>query len=208
MIFDYGNVLCRPQLPAEVDAMAEILGMPRDRFEEIYWRYRLAYDEGKLDPFEYWKYFGSVTAAQVEQLNRIDGASWTHPDPVMPGWAQQLREAGFQTALLSNMPFVVRDRVLACDWLPVFDQRTFSCELRISKPSPGIYRHCLRDLGIAPQDALFLDDRAANVKGGEALGLRSILFTSASALATQLSGRFDMPLPGIATLKAGDEKNE
>lgn len=49
VIFDYGNVLCQPQHSAEVAAMAAIVQLPRDRFEQIYWHYRLAYDEGKLD---------------------------------------------------------------------------------------------------------------------------------------------------------------
>jgi putative hydrolase of the HAD superfamily len=207
VIFDYGNVLCRPQASADVAAMAAVLRLPRNRFEEIYWRHRLAYDEGKLDPFEYWKYFGSVTPTQIEQLNRLDGASWLRPDPLMPGWARQLRVAGFQTALLSNMPFTVRDAVLACDWLPEFDQRTFSCELRISKPSPEIYEHCLRGLGVAAKDALFLDDRPSNVQGAVAVGMHSILFTSAAEFTAQLA-RFDIPTPGAATLETGDEKDQ
>jgi putative hydrolase of the HAD superfamily len=207
IVFDYGNVLCQPQHSAEIEAMAAILHLPRDRFEEIYWRYRLAYDEGKLDPAEYWRNFGQVTAAQIDQLNRLDSRSWTYPDPVMPDWAWQLRETRFRIALLSNMPFTVRDAVLACDWLPEFDQRTFSCELRISKPSPEIYKHCLRGLDVAAEDALFLDDRPDNVRGADAVGIHGILFTSASDLATQLEGRFDIPPPVIATLEEDDEKD-
>lgn len=203
VIFDYGNVLCRPQPPDSVAAMAAVLDLPRDRFVEIYWRHRLAYDEGKLDPLEYWKYFGSVTPAQIEQLNRLDGASWTHPEAVMPDWARQLQQTGLRIALLSNMPFTVRDAVLACEWLPDFDQRTFSCELRISKPSPEIYEHCLRGLGVPAKEALFLDDRPENIRGGEAIGMHGIVFRSAGDLASQLAGRFDIPPPGAATLEKG-----
>jgi putative hydrolase of the HAD superfamily len=188
--------------------MAAVLRLPRDRFEEIYWRHRLAYDEGRLDPFEYWTDFGSVTPKQIEQLNRLDVASWTHADAVMPGWAGQLRAAGFQIALLSNMPFTVRDAVLNCEWLPEFDQRTFSCELRISKPSPEIYEHCLRGLGVAAKEALFLDDRPSNVRGAEAVGMHSILFTSAAELGAELVNRFDILPPGAATLETGDEKDQ
>jgi putative hydrolase of the HAD superfamily len=208
IIFDYGNVLCRPQAPDDVAAMAAVLRLPRDRFEEIYWRHRLAYDEGKLDPAEYWKYFGSVTPEQIEQLNRLDVASWTHADAVMLGWAGQLRVAGFRTALLSNMPFTVRDAVLACEWLPEFDQWTFSCELRISKPSPEIYEHCLRGLAVAAKDALFLDDRPSNVQGAEAVGMHSILFTSAAELTAELANRFDILPPSVATLETGDDKDQ
>jgi len=187
--------------------MAAVLRLPRDRFEDIYWRHRLAYDEGKLDAAEYWNYFGFVTPERIEQLNRLDGASWMQADKVMTEWAGQLRVAGFRTALLSNMSFTVRDAVLASEWLPEFDQRTFSCELRISKPSPEIYEHCLRGLGVAAKDALFLDDRLSNVQGAEAVGMYGLLFTSASDLATLLADRFTLPVPGIATLKTGDEKD-
>jgi putative hydrolase of the HAD superfamily len=188
-------VLCQPQQPGEITAMAAILGLPRDRFEDIYWRHRLSYDEGKLDPQEYWNHFGPVTRAQIEQLNRLDGLSWTHPSAVMPVWARQLREAGFRIALLTNMPFTVRDAVRCCDWIPKFDQWTFSCELRISKPSPEIYEHCLRGLGVAAETALFLDDRPPNVQGAETIGMRGIVFTSAPELATELAERFDIPAP-------------
>ena len=207
VIFDYGNVLCRPQPVAEVAAMASMLNLPRDQFEQIYWRHRLAYDEGRLDRFEYWHNFGSVTAAQIEELDRLDGRSWTHPDAVIPEWARQLSKAGFRIALLSNMPFTVRDAVLGCGWLPEFEQRTFSCELRISKPAPEIYRHCLTELDVAARDALFLDDRTANVEGAKEVGMEGIIFTSADALAAEL-GRFDIPPPVNLKKDGRNEKNQ
>jgi len=208
VVLDYGNVLCQPQNQAEIAAMAAILHLKREPFEEIYWRHRLPYDEGKLDPAEYWNNFGPVTPVQIEELNRLDGLSWTHPDAVMPDWARQLQKAGFRIALLSNMPFTVRDAVLRCDWLPEFDQRTFSCELRISKPAPEIYQHCLQGLDLAARDALFLDDRPDNVRGAEATGMQGLVFTSSRDLAAELAGRFDIPLPGVATLKKVDEKDK
>jgi putative hydrolase of the HAD superfamily len=201
-------VLCQPQNKAEITAMAAIFNLKREPFEEIYWRHRLIYDEGKLDTDQYWSEFGRISPEQVERLNRLDGLSWTHPDAVMPDWAGQLKKAGFRIALLSNMPFTVRDAVLACDWLPEFDQRTFSCELRISKPSREIYQHCLEGLNVAGEDTLFLDDRPDNVRGAKAVGMPGIVFTSARDLAAELAGRFDIPLPGIATLEMVDEKNE
>jgi hypothetical protein len=38
--------------------------------------------------------------------------------------------------------------------------------------------------------------------------MHGLVFTSASALAAQLAGRFDISPPGIATLKEADEKDE
>jgi putative hydrolase of the HAD superfamily len=207
VIFDYGNVLCRPQQPADIVAMAAILNLSRELFERIYWRYRLEYDEAKLSPVDYWSQFGRVTAAEIEQLNRLDGISWTHPSAVMPAWARQLQAAGFRIGLLSNMPFTIRDAVLACDWLPEFDHRTFSCELGISKPSAEIYFQCLTGLGVEPGDALFLDDRPPNVRGAEQVGMHGIVYTTAEDLAAELEQRFDIPAPGVVTVERVDEED-
>ena len=188
--------------------MAAILNLPRSRFEAIYWRSRLEYDEAKLDPIEYWGQFGPTSPAQIEQLNRLDAASWMHPAAIVPAWAGQLREAGYRIALLSNMPFTVRAAVLHCDWLPEFDQRTFSCELGISKPAAEIYEHCLGGLDVAAEEALFLDDRPANVEGAKALGMPAILFTAAEAVLPEVAGSFDIPQPRIAGVPTTHAENE
>ncbi len=209
IIFDYGNVLSRPQGEPEVHAMAALLELPLDRFRELYWRYRLAYDQALFEPLEYWrKVAPNVTAEQLEELNLLDARSWAYADPVMPKWAAHARAAGFKTALLSNMPVPVRDYTRTCDWLPVFDQLTYSCDLRITKPSPEIYRHCLEGLGAAAGDALLLDDRPENVRGAEAIGMHGLLFTTPPEAARLLRERFELPGELIATLERADEENQ
>ena len=54
IIFDYGNVLCEPQPREDVDAMAVELDIPSDKFVDLYWRDRVAYDCADLDAMEYW----------------------------------------------------------------------------------------------------------------------------------------------------------
>src|SRR5271156_5150771 len=161
IIFDYGNVLSQSQPRGDIERMAAILDLATESFQERYWEFRLAYDEASRDPAAYWNAVATraVSDSQLEDLFEIDGASWSHPAPAVPEWAGRLHQAGFQTALLSNMPVPVRDYTQACAWLPTFDHRTFSCDLGISNPSPGISQHSLDGLGVAPDQALFLDDR-------------------------------------------------
>ena len=203
IIFDYGNVLCQPQAPAAREAMATILNMSIAHFEESYWRYRLAFDEAALDPPMYWNSVAqrALTPAEIAQLTEIDSQSWAHPDPVMLNWAHQLRAAGLRTAILSNMPLPVRQHLDSVDWLPEFDQRTFSCDVRLAKPGREIYELCLNGLGVKPSTALFLDDRAENTRAAETLGIHSILFTTPADLAAALHSRFDTPVSLIATVK-------
>ena len=46
---------------------------------------------------------------KIQALIEIDSRSWSHPAPVVPQWARDLRAAGLRTAILSNMPVTVRD---------------------------------------------------------------------------------------------------
>jgi putative hydrolase of the HAD superfamily len=202
VIFDYGLVLSGPQPKAEVEAMASLLQMDFDTFYDSSWRYRLEYDQAALDATSYWNAVAqrALSPEDIARLIDIDNRSWTHPNLVMPGWARQLRQAGLRTAILSNMPVPVRDAVERCEWLPEFDCRTYSCDLRITKPSPEIYQHCLAKLGIAPSETLFLDDRPENIRAAEALGVHGIVFTTPQEAAAEIDRRFGIPVPLIATL--------
>ena len=130
---------------------------------------------------------------QISALIEVDSRSWSHPAPLVPQWARELRAAGLKIAILSNMPATVRDRILRCPWLPEFDARTFSCDVGVCKPQPRIYDACLQQLGVEPADALFLDDREANVAAAETLGLHAILFRDASSAAREIEQRFSLP---------------
>ncbi len=57
---------------------------------------------------------------------------------------------------------------------------------KLVKPDTAIYRLALSRFGLAPGDAVFVDDNAANVAGAEAVGMTAILFTDAEALAVRL----------------------
>jgi putative hydrolase of the HAD superfamily len=197
VIFDYGNVLCQSQPMADTLAMASILNLPIPRFTELYWQSRIEYDADVLDSDAYWNTLAqaascTLTADQISELNQIDSRSWSHPAPVMPQWARDIRAAGLRTAILSNMPVPVRDHVLDCAWLPEFDTITFSCEAGVCKPEPEIYRQCLLALAVHPSEVLFFDDREPNIRAAEALGLHAILFTDVPSAAREIDRRFSL----------------
>lgn len=199
IVFDYGKVLSQDQPAADVQAMADVLDLPRSQFTELYWRFRIEYDAGLLDPDAYWNTVAqagsrALTKDQTSALIETDSRSWSHPAAVMPQWARDLRAAGLRTAILSNMPVPVRDYVLRCAWLPQFDSQTFSCEVGVCKPAEEIYLDCLAKLGAKPSEVLFLDDRETNVRAAEALGMHAILFTNASSAAREIDRRFLVPV--------------
>ncbi|MDK2980701.1 MAG: glucose-phosphatase [Chloroflexota bacterium] len=89
----------------------------------------------------------------------------------------------FKTALLSNYSESLRP-MLSGSWRMdgAFDEIVISSEVRMIKPDPAIFHYALDKLGIDPQEAIFIDDRAVNVESAQALGMQGI----------QYSGRADM----------------
>lgn len=201
VIFDYGNVLCARQKREDVEAMADVFGGTPAAFEEAYWERREVFDAAALTPEEYW---GQVATAlgktldprMLAEATAIDNRSWSHPSPAMARWASVIRDAGIRTAILSNMPITLRLHLdEQVKWLPQFDHRTFSCDVRMSKPKREIFEHCIAGLGIAPESTLFLDDREENTRAAAELGLHTILFADAAQAQRAIAEKFELPAP-------------
>ena len=192
IIFDYGGVLVAHQTEADQAPMAEILALPVDRFSELYWATRADYDKEALTAVEYWTAIAqrANTALTPDMLNRLialDAAGWMHFDEPMWEWIDQLKKAGKQVAILSNMPRELGEALKGTtSRLDVFDQITLSYEVRAAKPEPAIYEFCLEGLGVTPERAIFFDDRIENVQGAELLGIRAMQFLDRDALLLQV----------------------
>jgi putative hydrolase of the HAD superfamily len=182
-----------------------ITGLPRERFESLYWADRPAYDEGKLTGLGFWEKFLRQAGLDqnqrmAEELNRWDARMWTTENPAMVAWQLALKEHGLKTAILSN----IGDEVLASverafDWIHRFDVLVWSYQLGIAKPDPELYRHTLVELGVQPGETLFIDDKLPNVEAAQALGIQAIQFSSAERLREQLIAAgldAELPLPG------------
>ena len=61
-----------------------------------------------------------------------------------------------------------------------------SCYLGLRKPERAIYKRALDILGRPAQRILFIDDRAENVDGAAAVGLKAIRFEGAESLRREL----------------------
>lgn len=183
IIFDYGGVLVFHQTDTEQAEMADLVGIPVERFHELYWADRHAYDKDQPAE-EYWATIardGGVTLKpeSVERLRRLDSQSWMHYDPVMWEWIEELRAAGKRLAILSNMPRDLGETLRAeTTRFDNFDHVTLSYALKAAKPEPEIYQECIRGIGTAPDRTLFLDDRIINIEAAHALGIGAIQFTS------------------------------
>ncbi len=159
------------------------------------------YDRGDIDGPAYWTTVVGqqelgLSKDQIATLIKLDSESITRPNQAAVQWAKLLHHEGFPLTLLSNMPLELsRDVTKFFPGLSTFEYLIYSCDYGSIKPELAIYRSCLELLKVAPQDILYLDDRAENVGAAARLGINSVLFDTVEKTASRVESRFDIPLP-------------
>jgi putative hydrolase of the HAD superfamily len=199
MILDYGEVLCLRPAEEQIRRMASVFGISPSQFATLYEKNRRAYDRGDLTPERYWFSFADepgigLAADQISVLRAWDVEMWSNANPVMIEWLEAMHFSGFGTALLSNMhaDMVAKAR-REFYWIRLLDCAVFSHEVNLAKPEVKIYEHCLKGLGTAAYETLFIDDREPNVKAAQTLGIRAIRFESVAQLRAELE-KLDFPI--------------
>ena len=207
IIFDYGEVLCLPPTTEDIEGSARVLGISPDSFRELWGHNRDLYDRGDLSAETYWGKLAkdagtTLDASQLQGLYERDVTMWSRLNPDMVGWLSALSAAGMKTAVLSNMHMgMVQHARRSFQWLDSVNFAIFSAEVRLIKPDPAIYEHCLRGLDVAPSDALFIDDREVNVAAARAMGIDAVQFKSLPQLRNELQQAGFPVLPLDASLQ-------
>lgn len=192
LILDYGEVLCHRPAPGKMERMAEIAGLAPATFAARYHRERDPYDRGDLSPAGYWSKVVSgavpLDAKLVATLQQSDVEMWCDINRDMTEWLDELRAAGYKTALLSNMqPDMARHARRSFDWLHRLDCVVLSCEVRLIKPGRAIYARCVEGLHLRPSETCFIDDRETNVRGAREAGLMAVQFRTVESLRDDLA---------------------
>jgi putative hydrolase of the HAD superfamily len=185
VVFDYGRVLSRSPTLSELQEFAALAGLSEPPFFDLYSGTRDQYDCGRIDCRQHWQFFAeaagiSLSPDQVQHIMEFENRMWLQVNPGTLKLAQDIRNRGIRTAILSNMPpDLLRELRHAFDWLSDFEVQIWSCEHGMIKPAPAIYQLCLKQLACEPQRVLFFDDRPRNVEAAQALGMDAHVFESA-----------------------------
>jgi 2-haloacid dehalogenase len=142
------------------------------------------FDEAAAELSEKFPDYAALISAWGDRF----GETITDPVPGVHDIVASLDEAGVPLFAITNFsadfwkPFAERER----DFFGRFQDIVVSGEEKLLKPDPALYYRALDRFGLKPSDALFIDDRAINVEGAEAVGMHGHLFTGAEALRRRL----------------------
>ena len=131
-----------------------------------------------------------------------DYYAWVHPESEAdclvpdPGLRSFLRSLPCPSSVLTNSPRFHADRILQKLEIEDIFFRIFSIEDTgfYGKPEASAYRRALDELGLKPEDVLFIDDSPRYVEGYLALGGKGLLIDERDA-------HGDFPHERIKTLK-------
>lgn len=208
LITDWGGVLMRtvdfrPRL-----AWERRLGLPPDGLHDLFfggpgWRKA---QHGQATIAEVWDEVAAQLALDDGDLAALQRDFWTGDqlDRELVALIGDLRRQGVRTALLSNFAASLPDLLAELGVDGVFDAVVVSGREGTAKPEPAIYERTLERLGVAPAEALFLDDMGPNVRTARQLGMTGVRFRGLRHLQRTLAAAGLpvevpplQPLPGI-----------
>ena len=114
----------------------------------------------------------------VEKRIAIQADCFRHLHPGIEPMLSALRERGIRIGLITNCfseeATLIRESVL----FPYFDAPCLSWEEGVRKPDPAIYLTCLRRLGIAPEECLYVGDGGSfELETARRLGIQAVQAT-------------------------------
>lgn len=181
VVFDMGNVLIRfdPQFFLDREGITD----PEDRklilnelFLSVEWAQM---DEGTLTEKTAEPFVLSRIPARLQGSVRSLLYTWAYPRDTVPGMedlVRKLKEHGYRIYLLSNASVAQHDYWPRFSVSRYFDGKLISCDVRMVKPCPGIYRLFTERFSLLPEECVFIDDSPANVAGAVSCGWQGIVF--------------------------------
>lgn len=180
-LFDFGGVLSASPFDAFARYEAErglpsgfLRGLNATDPDANAWA-RLERNEIDVDEFR--RRFGEESRAAGHKVDGLEVLALLAGDlrPAMVEAVRRCKER-LRTGLLTNN--VVRPMADADDRLravlPLFDVVVESSKVGVRKPHPRFYELACEALGVAPDEAVFLDDLGVNLKPARAMGMTTI----------------------------------
>ena len=180
-IFDIGNVLIDFDLQLLLKRMSNDARMPLEILKNT-WSVEDTYnlETGFVDSRRHFERYA----------DRI-GLDWNYEDWI-EAWMEiyainqrgfklflNLKDKGFRVYLLSNLAEYNKDAIQMkfVNFFTLSDGNFFSYKLGLLKPDPEIYLNVCKQIGISPEQSVFIDDLPENIDGARKVGMQAIRFS-------------------------------
>jgi epoxide hydrolase-like predicted phosphatase len=112
------------------------------------------------------------------------------PNLALIDFVRALRASGVPVSALTNSWAPETELMARPEFSGLFDHIISSADVGTTKPGDAIYRIVMDRLGLAPADAVFVDDNAGNVAAARALGWEAIRFVDTAQAIAEIDRAF------------------
>jgi len=180
ILFDYGGVLVRTVDPRPRRQLEGRFNLEPGQVYDLIFGSPLWDDvqRGRIDSEAFWRDVGQRLGLNDEELTAFRRDFWGGDklDEELVDTVRELGELGHQTAVLSNAPSSLAGYLKELGIVEAFDSVIISADEGVTKPAPEIFTRALDRLGVAPSEAVFIDDTPVNVEAARRLGLHATRF--------------------------------
>jgi epoxide hydrolase-like predicted phosphatase len=195
IIFDLGGVLLRTQDFTARERLADRLNMDRNELEEFIFGGDSGdqAQRGEITVRQHWENLRRQLNFTPQDFQALLDEFFSQDilDRDLIDYVRGLH-AYYRTALLSNAWDDLR-QVIAEKWHfeDAFDIMIISAEVGVVKPDPRIFYLSLDQLGVAPEEAIFVDDFQRNVNAANEVGIHGIRFHSPQQVRSEIAHLLD-----------------
>lgn len=188
VLFDLGGVILRTEYEAPRQHLAGRLGM---EYEDLV---RLVFESetsrkaslGTIREEEHWQAVANkLKHPQEAHAIKDEFFAGDTLDHALLDFLRSLRPR-VKTGLISNAWSGLRQYILDHRFEDAFDHMVISAEVGVVKPDPRIYQMALEQIGVSPDEAVFVDDFIENVEGAQAVGMSAIHFKGSQETIQQI----------------------
>lgn len=189
VFFDLGGVIVRTEYQSPRERLAERLGMEYDDLSKIVFDSETGYQAsiGAITSLQHWEAVLQRLKRPYEEMTVIRDEFFAGDvvDHEILSFLRSLR-GNYKTGLISNAWSDLRDYIVREKFDDAFDHIIISAEVGVAKPEAEIYNIALKQAGVSPHEAVFVDDFYVNIKGCEEVGMKGIHFKDAQSALQQL----------------------
>ena len=179
VFFDLGGVIVRTEFQAPRQQLADRLGMDYDDLNRIVFESDTSNraSVGEISVDEHWAFVLQRLRRPASELEAIHQEFYAGDivDRTLLDYIRSLR-GKYKTGLISNAWGDLRDFIIREKFDDAFDQMFISAEVGVMKPAARIYRIALEQLGVSPNEAVFVDDFYENIEGCRKVGMKGVHF--------------------------------
>ncbi len=177
IFFDWSGVVADDSGDDFIEQLFKNVGATDVQAKEIIETYFVDFLKGTISETELWRVLRRDYGFNITEAISKDFEKWPGlvANKEIIKFAYDLKVQGYKIAVLTNIIKPVYDIIKQTGQYDLFSDVVASCEVGMVKPNKEIYELALKNLGVIPQESIFIDDKIANIRAAEKIGFKTML---------------------------------